>query len=263
MTGDLDKALERFFGFQAFRSGQREVVERLIERKDTLAVMPTGLGKSLCYQLAAQMLPGITLVISPLIALMQDQVDSLRRRKFGGVTFLSSALDGATLGERYSGIERGQYKLIYVAPERCDSPRFQDLIKKSQVDLLVIDEAHCISQWGHDFRPHYRTLLERLPELGHATILAVTATATPAVQDDIAATLGRPRMARDVADFDRPNLHLEVITVHSRDQKESRLLKLLSGESGSPIVYCSTRKEAEAAFDLLQREDINACLYHA
>src|SRR5262249_20898995 len=108
-----------------------------------------------------------------------------------------------------------------------------------------------------------RTLLERLPELGHATILAVTATATPAVQDDIVATLGRPRMARVVADFDRPNLHLEVITVHSRDEKESRLLKLLSGESGSAIVYCSTRKEAEAAFDLLQREDINACLYHA
>src|SRR5215468_5846331 len=125
MMIDLDAALERHFGFQSFRSGQREVVERLIDRKDTLAVMPTGVGKSLCYQLAAQMLQGMTLVISPLIALMQDQVDSLRRRKMGGVTFLSSAVDGVTIGERYADIERGYYKLIYVAPERCDSPRFQ------------------------------------------------------------------------------------------------------------------------------------------
>ena len=263
MTGDLDKALEKYFGFQAFRSGQREVVERLIERKDTLAVMPTGLGKSLCYQLAAQMLPGITLVISPLIALMQDQVDSLRRRKFGGVTFLSSALDGATLGERYSDIERGHYKLIYAAPERCDSPRFQDLVKKSQVDLLVIDEAHCISQWGHDFRPHYRTLLERLPGLGAATILAVTATATPAVQNDIVATLGRPQMGRVVADFDRPNLHLEVINAFSREIKDRKLINLLAGATQSAIVYCSTRKEAEAACALLQSEGISSCLYHA
>ena len=260
---DLDNALEKYFGFQSFRNGQREVVQRVVDRKDTLAVMPTGVGKSLCYQLAAQMLPGMTLVVSPLIALMQDQVDSLRRRKMGGVTFLSSALDSVTIGERYADIERGEYKLIYVAPERCDSQRFQGLIKKSQVDLLVIDEAHCISQWGHDFRPHYRTLLERLPELSRATILAVTATATPAVQDDIVATLGRPKMARVVADFDRPNLHLEVINVHSRDLKDRRLLELLSGESGPAIVYCSTRKEAEAAYELLQEEKISSCLYHA
>jgi ATP-dependent DNA helicase RecQ len=262
MMGDLETALERYFGFQSFRSGQREVVERAIDGKDTLAVMPTGVGKSLCYQLAAQMLPGMTLVVSPLIALMQDQVDSLRRRKMGGVTFLSSAVDGITLGERYADIERGDYKLVYVAPERCDSPRFQEIIKKSRIDLLVIDEAHCISQWGHDFRPHYRTLLERLPELSRATILAVTATATPAVQDDIVATLGRPKMARVVADFDRPNLHLEVINVHSRDMKERRLVELLSGESGPAIVYCSTRKEAESACELLQGEKISTCLYH-
>src|SRR5215831_5889302 len=263
MMSDLDNALEKYFGFQSFRNGQREVVQRVVDRKDTLAVMPTGLGKSLCYQLAAQLLPGMTLVISPLIALMQDQVDSLRRRKMGGVTFLSSAVDGATIAERYSDIERGQYKLIYVAPERCDSPRFQDLIKKSQIDLLVIDEAHCISQWGHDFRPHYRTLLERIPELSRATILAVTATATPAVQDDIVATLGRPNMARVVADFNRPNLLLEVINVHSRDEKDRRLVKLLKSETGSAIVYCSTRKEAETAFELLRGEDISSCLYHA
>jgi ATP-dependent DNA helicase RecQ len=259
---DLDGALEQYFGFKSFRSGQREVIERLVGRKDTLAVMPTGLGKSLCYQLAAQILPGMTLVISPLIALMQDQVDSLRRHKLPGVTFLNSAVDAATIGERYLGIERGDYKLIYVAPERCDSPRFQDLVKKSQVDLLVVDEAHCISQWGHDFRPHYRTLLDRLPELGRATILAVTATATPAVQNDIVATLGRPGMERVVADFNRPNLQLDVINVHSREEKDRRLLQFLNGDAGPAIVYCSTRKEAEAAFELLQREEISACLYH-
>jgi ATP-dependent DNA helicase RecQ len=259
---DLDLALEQYFGFRSFRDGQREVVQRLIDRKDTLAVMPTGLGKSLCYQLAAQILPGITLVISPLIALMQDQVDSLRRRKLTGVTFLNSAVDAATIGERYNAIERGDYKLIYVAPERCDSPRFQDLVKKSKVDLLVIDEAHCISQWGHDFRPHYRTLLDRLPELSQATILAVTATATPAVQQDIMVTLGRPGMDKVVADFNRPNLQLDVINVYSREEKDRRLIQALAGDTGSAIVYCSTRKEAEAAFELLQSESISACLYH-
>src|SRR5260370_37822101 len=145
-----------------------------------------------------------------------------------GVTFLNRTLDAATIGERYAEIERGHYKLIYVAPERCDSPRFQDLIKKSKVDLVVIDEAHCISQWGHDFRPHYRTLFERLPDLGRATILAVTATATPAVQNDIVATLARPELERVVADFNRPNLHLEVINVYGREEKDRRLLLLLS-----------------------------------
>jgi ATP-dependent DNA helicase RecQ len=259
----LDSALRQYFGFEQFRSGQREVLERILTHQHTLAVLPTGLGKSLCYQLASQLLPGITLVISPLIALMQDQVESLLRRGFKNVTFLSSALEPSQVGQRYDEIERGRYKLIYVAPERCDSPRLQRLVRDGKVDLLVIDEAHCISQWGHDFRPHYRLLLTRLPELKQSTILALTATATPAVQNDIAAALGQPQLGRVIADFNRPNLHFESIRVDKRAEKDGRLIELLAEKTESAIVYASTRKEAQYAHDLLRSHGVDACLYHA
>jgi ATP-dependent DNA helicase RecQ len=192
----LGSRLVKLFGFKSFRPGQREVIERLLRGRHTLAVLPTGSGKSLCYQLTAQMLPGVTLVVSPLIALMQDQVEALIRRGIHNVTYLSSALDPSELGARYAQIERGQYKLVYLAPERCDSLRFQQLVRSAPIDLLVIDEAHCISQWGHNFRPHYRTISRRLPELKRATVLALTATATAAVQDDIARTMELPTMER-------------------------------------------------------------------
>ncbi|HYL98814.1 MAG TPA: DEAD/DEAH box helicase, partial [Blastocatellia bacterium] len=182
---ELESALQKHFGFESFRSGQREITQHVLSRRNTLAVLPTGLGKSLCYQLPAQLLDGITLVISPLIALMRDQVEALRNRGIKNATFLNSSLDAATQGARYEEIEQGWYKLVYIAPERCDSARFRTMLGKAKVDLLVIDEAHCISHWGHDFRPHYRTLLKRLPELDDATVLAMTATATPEVQRDI------------------------------------------------------------------------------
>jgi ATP-dependent DNA helicase RecQ len=258
----LDAALHDKFGFERFRGGQRDVIERVLARKHTLAVLPTGLGKSLCYQLPAQIMTGITLVISPLIALMRDQVDSLRQHGFGNVTFLNSSLEQAAIAARYSDIERGKYKLIYVAPERCDSPRFQQLVTKAQIDLLVIDEAHCISQWGHDFRPHYRSLLKRLPELDKATLLAMTATATPEVRKDIEAALGRP-MQHVVADFNRPNLFFEVIQVEDRDLKNETLLEMLSSDSGRAIVYASTRKDAESTRRFLESHGVSACLYHA
>jgi len=259
----LRQALQEVFGFERFRPGQREVIERVLAGRHTLAVLPTGLGKSLCYQLTAQMQPGITLVISPLIALMQDQVDALVCRGIKNATFLSSALDPSEIGARYGEIERGEYKLVYVAPERCDSLRFQQFVRSASIDLLVIDEAHCISQWGHDFRPHYRTLSSRLPELKRATVLALTATATPAVQDDIMHTLELPDMERIIGDFNRPNLRFEVIQLHRREEKEARLIKLLSAEQGSVIVYTSTRKQARQAFELLTGHGFAASLYHA
>ncbi len=259
----LDSALRRYFGFEQFRSGQREVIERILSRQHTLAVLPTGLGKSLCYQLAAQLLPGVTLVISPLIALMQDQVESLLRRGFKNVTFLSSALAPAQVGARYNQIEQGRYKLIYVAPERCDSPRFQKLVREAGVNLLVIDEAHCISQWGHDFRPHYRLLLTRLPELRHSTLLALTATATPTVQNDIANALCQPQIGRVIVDFNRPNLRFESIRVDKRGEKDARLMELLANKEESAIVYASTRREAQYAHDLLRSRGFDAGLYHA
>jgi ATP-dependent DNA helicase RecQ len=260
---ELERALREQFGFEQFRPNQREVIEHALAGRHTLAVLPTGLGKSLCYQLPAQMMSGLTLVISPLIALMQDQVDALVRRGFTNVTSLSSALQPAEVGRRLSEIERGVYKLVYVAPERCDSPRFQQLVRQTEISLVVIDEAHCISQWGHDFRPHYRTLLARLPELKRATFLALTATATPEVQKDIVSALGLPEVQCIVADFNRPSLYLEAMHIDGREEKDAHLIKLLSPDEGAAIVYASTRKEATKVFELLQSRKFNVCLYHA
>ena len=259
----LLQSLQNLFGFEFFRPGQREVIELILNDRHTLAVLPTGLGKSLCYQLAAYLKPGITLIISPLIALMQDQVDSLARHGIKSATCISSTLDPSEIGARYKDIERGLYKLIYIAPERCDSLRFQEIIRKSQIDLLVIDEAHCISKWGHDFRPHYRTLSQRLPQIKHTTILALTATATPAVQDDIIKALDQPDMKRIIGDFNRPNLHFEVFKFNRREEKDTKLIELLSDEKGPVIVYASTRKETRIVFDLLRKYKLNVGLYHA
>jgi ATP-dependent DNA helicase RecQ len=259
----LQQVLQEVFGFERFRSGQRAVIERVLAGRHTLAVLPTGSGKSLCYQLTAQMQSGITLVISPLIALMQDQVDALRHRGINNATFLSSALEPSEIDARFREIERDRYRLVYVAPERFDSLRFQQFVRSASIDLLVIDEAHCISQWGHDFRPHYRTISRRLPELKRATVLALTATATPTVQDDIVRTLELPDMERFIGDLDRRNLHFEVITLNRRGEKEARLIEMLSAERGATIVYTSTRKEARHAFELLAGRGFNASLYHA
>src|SRR5206468_5077510 len=149
------------------------------------------------------------------------------------------------------------------APERCDSPRFQQLVRQAAIDLVVIDEAHCISQWGHDFRPHYRTLLTRLPELRRATFLAMTATATPEVQNDIASALALPKIERVIADFNRPNLHFEVLRADGREDKETRLIELLSKDDDPAIVYASTRKEATYAYQLLRERGFSVGLYHA
>jgi ATP-dependent DNA helicase RecQ len=260
---DLERALREHFGFERFRPNQREVIEQALAHRHTLAVLPTGLGKSLCYQLPAQLLNGLTLVISPLIALMQDQVEAMARRGFKNVTYLNSSLSPAEVGRRFNEIERGACKLVYVAPERCDSPRFQQLVRQARIELVVIDEAHCISQWGHDFRPHYRTLFARLPELRGATFLALTATATPEVQHDIVAALALPGMQRVVADFNRPNLHFEIYRSDDREEKDARLIELLSQADGSAIVYASTRKEAAAVHQLLAAHGFEAALYHA
>jgi ATP-dependent DNA helicase RecQ len=260
---ELERALREHFGFEQFRPNQREVIEHVLAQRHTLAVLPTGSGKSLCYQLPAQLLEGLTLVISPLIALMQDQVEALARRGFKNVTSLSSALSPSEIGHRHNEIERGAYKLVYVAPERCDSPRFQQLVRQNKISLVVIDEAHCISQWGHDFRPHYRTLLDRLPELKRSTFLALTATATSEVRNDIVAALSLPSIERVIADFNRPSLHFEALRVDEREEKDARLIELLSQDDGAAIVYASTRKEAAAVHQRLESRGFNAGLYHA
>lgn len=259
---DVDQKLKELFTFSAFRPGQKEVIQRLLNHQHTLAILPTGSGKSLCYQLAGQLLRGTTIVISPLIALMQDQVDALRQKGFQNVTFLSSTLSGAEIGNRYNQMAQNTFKLIYIAPERCDAPRFQQFLRSASIDLIVIDEAHCISSWGHDFRPHYRKLSKRIPEWKKATVLALTATATKEVQQDIVSTLGLS-MGRVIGDFDRPNLRFEVITLDTTEEKNRTLLKLLQNDADSSIVYTSTRKEARAVFEMLRQQNRRVALYHA
>ena len=176
----LHEALRRHFGYETFRDGQAEAILNLLAGQDVMLVMPTGSGKSLCYQLTALLMPGVTVVVSPLIALMKDQVDALERRGIAA-TFLNSSVDGAEMAYRLDGVRAGRYKLVYVAPERFRNRRFSEALAQAQVSLFTIDEAHCISQWGHDFRPDYLNLNQVLAKLGTARVLAVTATATPAV----------------------------------------------------------------------------------
>lgn len=191
MFCNLQEALHRYFNFTAFRSGQAEVIEQVLAGNDVLAIMPTGQGKSLCYQLPAMILPGLSLVISPLVALMKDQVDNLIEKNLAEVTLINNQLPLAEQRRRLEGLRQGKFKLLYIAPERLRNLLFTTEVSKLRVDLLVVDEAHCISQWGHNFRPDYLYIREFYQGLAvRPRILALTATATPAVQQDILRQLG-------------------------------------------------------------------------
>ncbi|MBK9773556.1 MAG: RecQ family ATP-dependent DNA helicase [Candidatus Obscuribacter sp.] len=268
ITTDLipQDLLTRVFGIQKLRDKQRQSIDLTMSGKHSLALLPTGYGKSLCYQLPSQLLPGVTLVISPLIALMEDQINGLRKRGITNATVLNSSVAPEELQERLDGIRAGAYKLVYIAPERLDSPRFRALIASINVSLLVIDEAHCISQWGHDFRPQYRNMKAVIEQVPDATVLALTATATPRVQKDIVDNLGLP-MTVVLGDFDRPNLRLEVEKCENAADKDrllfARLKKLSQESDGSTIVYVSSRKEAEALSKRLTDNGFKAAYYHA
>ena len=263
---DLRGALEANFGHSAFRPYQEAIIRQVMAGHDTLGVLPTGAGKSLCYQLPALLLPRPTLVISPLIALMQDQLDGLPPAVYPQATLINSSLDYAEVARRLEGIEAGTYRLIYAAPERLRQQEFLRLLQRVGLSLVVVDEAHCVSVWGHDFRPDYlfiRKALELLEETGTPpAVLALTATATAAMQVEIAQQLGRALEPINASVF-RPNLRLEVFPCANADAKMRHLVAVCRETPGAGIVYANSRDRCEQLATLLNKQKISAAFYHA
>ena len=254
------EVLKQVFGFGEFRPNQKEIVSALLEKKDVFAVMPTGGGKSLCYQLPAQLLDGLCVVVSPLISLMKDQVDAAKANGMRA-EFLNSSLVGSERNRVFQALENGSLDLLYVSPERFAMPEFMATLKRAKISFFAIDEAHCISEWGHDFRPDYLLLSKIIPEFPAATVAAFTATATHQVSVDITTKLGLrdPHLTR--ASFDRPNLFYQVVP---KDNLDLQLLQFLSehqGEAG--IIYRTTRKSVESTAEFLQEQGVQAVAYHA
>ena len=257
---DPHAALEQHFGFGEFLDGQEAVVSSLLTGRDTLAVMPTGGGKSLCYQLPAMVMEGVTLVISPLIALMKDQVDGLVRKGIPA-TMINSTLSPGEQSERLRDLAAGKFKLVYVAPERFRSGQFIDALRQVPIALFAVDEAHCLSQWGHDFRPDYIRLSEALEKLNHPQTAAFTATATPEVRADILKVLKLRDPLVTISGFERPNLSLRVSHCEGHREKYDRLTKLVESQR-TGIVYCSTRKKVEEVSTTLAAKGIKIVAYH-
>src|SRR5437764_4217281 len=243
-SADLEQTLNDRFGLEQFRPGQREVIENVLRGRDVLCVMPTGGGKSLCYQLPAVVLPGLTLVVSPLIALMKDQVDALTQRGIRA-TLINSTLDPAEQRARVMEVEAGRYDLVYVAPERFRSGRFVETMARVRPALLAVDEAHCISEWGHDFRPDYARIGLARKRLGSPPCIALTATATDMVRRDIADQLDLQDPSIFVTGFDRPNLTYAAVDARREADKHAALVKILDVNHVPAIVYASSRKGCE------------------
>ena len=255
--------LSKFFGYRSFRSAQRDVITSIIRGKDTLAIMPTGAGKSLCFQIPALLNEGITIVVSPLISLMKDQVDSLTTQGISS-TFINSTLTGAETVRRINDVAAGLYKLVYVAPERLDTESFTARLTEINVSMVAVDEAHCLSQWGHDFRPSYRAIAPFIACLKvRPLVAAFTATATPEVRDDILRLLKMVDPDVHVSGFDRPNLYFSVYHGSSEAKRKFILdyIHTHSGESG--IIYAMTRKTVDKLCEFLRRRGIATSSYHA
>jgi ATP-dependent DNA helicase RecQ len=254
--------LRESFGYPAFRPGQERAITSILGGRDTLVVLPTGGGKSLCYQVPALMLPGLTVVVSPLISLMKDQVDALSARSLPAA-FINSTLTGSQVSDRLARAGRGDIKLLYVAPERFDAGITADRLRAMGVSLLAVDEAHCISEWGHDFRPSYLRMRHVRERLGAPPTVALTATATPEVRKDIATQLALRNPSIIVTGFDRTNLHYHVLPTRNDQEKDDALVQTLRDHDGLAVVYASTRRNVERVTGVLERARISATAYHA
>ena len=259
---DFKAALQKF-GLSDFRRGQREVIDHLMAGNDCLCVMPTGGGKSLCYQLPSALRSGLTIVVSPLIALMKDQVDTLIKKGISA-TLINSSLSQSEQNYRLERVAGGHYSLVYVAPERLRNPTFLEAIRTTPVQLLAIDEAHCISEWGHDFRPDYQRVGRFREALGGVQTIALTATATPKVRQDIVDSLKLKVAKHFITGFARDNLFFGVVQSHSDREKDKKLLEFLDRRPGGGIIYAATRKRCEALVEMISKElKISVGAYHA
>lgn len=263
MNEYLHQQLHIHFGHTSFRAGQYEIISRILEGRSVMGLLATGGGKSLTYQLPALLLPGVTVVVSPLISLMVDQVQQLRVRKKIHAAYVNSSLDPAEAKHILQEIAAGVYKLVYVSPEKLQQPYVQSVLRRVGVALVAVDEAHCISQWGHDFRTDYLRLPEVIRELGNPPVLAVTATATAAVREEICELFGIDRENVIVQGLNRANIALDVLYVNGEAERRSRVFEMIDRLEGPGIVYCSTRQAVEvltAAYQLEGRKRVHG--YH-
>jgi ATP-dependent DNA helicase RecQ len=255
-------AKERF-GYETLRGGQETAIHGLLNGHDTLAVMPTGSGKSAIYQIAALLIPGATVVISPLIALQQDQVEAIAEQDVGGAIQVNSTMRVGDRTEAFKDLEEGDLEFMFLAPEQFNNPETLEKLQAAKPSLFVVDEAHCISEWGHDFRPDYLRLGTIIEALDHPLVLALTATAAPPVRTEIIERLEMREPHIVVQGFDRPNIWLGVLRFEDKSEKQQSLIKAVVEAEKPGIVYAATRKQAEEVAELLQAQNVNAIFYHA
>lgn len=255
------QTLKSVFGYDEFRDGQKDIIEAILSGRDVLGIMPTGAGKSICYQLPALLMPGITVVVSPLISLMIDQVKALNEAGIHAA-YINSSLTESQISKALYNAACGRYKIVYVAPERLETNRFIDFVMNSDISMITVDEAHCISQWGQDFRPSYLKIVNLINMLRNRPVVsAFTATATIQVKNDIAKILRLDNPHVCVTGFDRSNLYFDVVQSKHKDNDTLDFVLSHKGESG--IIYCSTRKNVDKVYDMLRRNGVAAARYHA